>query len=201
MWEILCQQYVETNRLYCSPRCGHKFTSRASNRERRKTEQRERLELAQRLIADWQGSKTCLPWKEWVAQKGMISKTWLTRAVNCRLITEPSSRKLPPLAAQGLRQRDTMIQRFQGYADEFLPGRIDNGSASAVSSLVIIFRGPSPCRPVLRRTGEWSRKSCPMVRHLAGHVECNPGLDSGFFNAKWRIIAMHRSRISPQMSA
>jgi hypothetical protein len=77
-------------RLFCSVRCGHKLTSRKANEERRKREHEEQLELVNRLILEWQNNKTRLPWKAWVANRRIVSKTWLTRAVNRGEIIAPA---------------------------------------------------------------------------------------------------------------
>ena len=75
--------------VYCSVRCGHRFTSRLANKERRDREHEKQFKLAKKSIARWRNAKTSKPWKEWVSIETNISKQWLTRAVEKREISEP----------------------------------------------------------------------------------------------------------------
>jgi hypothetical protein len=89
-----CGSYFvnETERkknVYCSVKCGHRFTSLLANKERRNREHKKQLRCAERWIVKWQTVKTRVPWKEWVSNRAMIKKHWLTRAVKYGELSEP----------------------------------------------------------------------------------------------------------------
>ena len=77
---------------YCSAECGRRFTSRLANAQRRAKEKDQLVEVARQTIRDFTRAGTKLPWKDWVSQKSAISKTWFTRAVRSKLISEPDGK-------------------------------------------------------------------------------------------------------------
>jgi hypothetical protein len=91
---LYCGRYFLTRtkrnkKRYCSAECGKRFTSRLANAQRRAGEKDQLVEVARQTIKDFTRVRTKLPWKDWVSQKSGISKSWLTRAVRTKLISEP----------------------------------------------------------------------------------------------------------------
>src|SRR5580698_7592021 len=78
--------------VYCSDKCGHRFTSLTANRVQRDRERKEQIQAAMNSIAKWIKVKTATPWKEWVSGETRISKNFLTRAVRGGELVQPVKR-------------------------------------------------------------------------------------------------------------
>lgn len=80
-----CEKYYvkKTKRqtVYCSQRCGRKYTSRISVQQRRLQEHLEIIEKANECLAKWASTNTRKRWKEWVSDNALISRHWLSRYV------------------------------------------------------------------------------------------------------------------------
>jgi hypothetical protein len=77
--------------VYCSEKCGHRFTSRLANKDRRDRGHERELERAKKWIMRWRNTKTAMPWKKWVSNQAQIKKHWLTRAVRKGELVEPAN--------------------------------------------------------------------------------------------------------------
>ena len=79
-----CGNYFERNPLkesvYCDTECGHRFTSRQTNQDKRDEIYVAKLACARRLLIKWSGTKTKKNWKDWVSSRNpSLSKNILTR--------------------------------------------------------------------------------------------------------------------------
>jgi hypothetical protein len=75
--------------VYCSDKCGHRFTSLSANRAQRDREHKEQIQLAMHSIEKWSKIRTAMAWKEWVYKDTRISKNFLTRAVRGGELVQP----------------------------------------------------------------------------------------------------------------
>lgn len=95
-----CRKYyvrkTKRQKVYCSETCGKRNTARKTNRNRRKREHLENLEIAKRSALQWEVTKTKDDWKEWVSNRTLLSKNWLTRAVKNKELLEPIKRVQQP---------------------------------------------------------------------------------------------------------
>jgi len=81
------------NRVYCSIRCSRKLTSLQANKKRRAKERAHQLKAVRALIHEWEKKNTRSEWQEWIVNKRIVSKNWLTRALKSGDIAEPKSAK------------------------------------------------------------------------------------------------------------
>lgn len=71
----------ESQKVYCSRKCGNAATALKRTRERLKEERREKLANITRAIQQWKHSRTRLDWKSWVVMKTKLDPRFITRAV------------------------------------------------------------------------------------------------------------------------
>jgi hypothetical protein len=107
-WDFACQEFIrlvtdpECNRFggpcplcgdyfirrtakskrFCTTKCAATSSALACAKKNRRLAHTARLALAQTAIKEWSSAPRRQGWKEWVSDKQLISKNWLTRAVN-----------------------------------------------------------------------------------------------------------------------
>jgi endogenous inhibitor of DNA gyrase (YacG/DUF329 family) len=69
----------ESQKVYCSRRCGNNATAVARTRKRIADERKDKLHRAKTAISEWRSAKTQQDWKHWVSQKTGIDLRFLTR--------------------------------------------------------------------------------------------------------------------------
>lgn len=67
--------------IYCSPVCGHRFTSRQFNRAQQAELNRRRSQAKDEAMAAWKKSKSTEPFPQWLSRqpKYDLSRNWITR--------------------------------------------------------------------------------------------------------------------------
>ena len=92
---VRCHKYFVKRRTtqdkYCSRKCATYSTAVSATRNRRKELHEAKIEAAQAQIARFPKSGSRHNWKRWIARKGDISVSWLTRAVNSGWIAPPKT--------------------------------------------------------------------------------------------------------------
>jgi hypothetical protein len=88
-----CHKYFVKRRSsqdkYCSRRCATSATAVSSTQARRKADHDKKIAAAEARIAAFMQSGSAGDWKRWIARRGAISVSWLTRAVNRGWIIAP----------------------------------------------------------------------------------------------------------------
>jgi hypothetical protein len=69
----------ESQKVYCSRRCGNAATAVARTRERIKAEHDKKMERVKAAREQWGRAKTQQDWKRWVSQKTGIDLRFITR--------------------------------------------------------------------------------------------------------------------------
>jgi hypothetical protein len=88
-WKYFANLTRRKKMKFCSAKCGKLYTSRSTNRARRKSEHERLLARAKKAIGEWKTKRTAPDWKTWVFKRTRISKNWLTRAVSRGELLEP----------------------------------------------------------------------------------------------------------------
>jgi hypothetical protein len=88
-----CRKYFVKRRAsqnkYCSRKCASSATAVSSTEARRKVDHANKIAQVEAQIAAFIQSGSSGDWKRWIARRGAISVSWLTRAVNRGWITAP----------------------------------------------------------------------------------------------------------------
>jgi hypothetical protein len=79
--------------VYCSKKCGHRFTSKSANKRRRDQGNEKQLQRAKSAIVEWSKLKGTIPWKKWVSKRTGIKKHWLTCAERDGRIRQPVEKR------------------------------------------------------------------------------------------------------------
>lgn len=86
----------ESQKVYCSRRCGNAATAVARTRERIARERGDKLLRAKAAIKKWGSASTRQDWKHWVSQKTGIDLRFLTRNFTETGGLKPSKRRKRP---------------------------------------------------------------------------------------------------------
>lgn len=75
---------------FCTAECARTASAFAATARRRESERTEKVRRVKKAIEEWESRKKKPVWQDWVRNKVPdVSKTWLTRAVNRRIIVPP----------------------------------------------------------------------------------------------------------------